>query len=140
MKSLLSQNFYQTMSDLLQTLISHPEQVFSGCTVLLDSKETEIESKDLEASHSAGKNTERVLVPCQKWKCPYNYFHWRGYFQGPQVSLVTTDEFLVRVTKITSRIGVSFFNQFKLNKLWPHYQKHVNQIIFNHTTLSSLFL
>ena len=68
MKSLLSQNFYQTMSDLLQTLISHSEQVFSGCTVLLDSKETEIESKDLEASRSAGKNTERVLMPCQKWK------------------------------------------------------------------------
>ena len=30
-----------------------------------------------------------------------------------------------------------FFNQFKLNKLWPYYQKHVNQIILNCTTLKS---
>ena len=31
-----------------------------------------------------------------------------------------------------------FFNQFKLNELWPYYQKHVNQIILNCTTLKSL--
>ena len=29
---------------------------------------------------------------------------------------------------------LSIFNQFKLNELWP-YQKHVNQIILNRTTL-----
>ena len=39
--------------------------------------------------------------------CPYGYFRWCGYFRGPCVSFVTTDEFSVRVTKITSRIGVS---------------------------------
>ena len=51
----------------------------------------------------------------------------------------------MRVTKIISRIGVSrnerlisVFNLFKLNELWSHYQKHVNQIILNHTTLQSL--
>ena len=27
------------------------------------------------------------------------------------------------------------FNQFKLNELWPYYQKHVNQIVLNCTTL-----
>ena len=39
--------------------------------------------------------------------CPYSYFWLCGYFQGRWVSFVTTDEFSVRVTKITSRIGVS---------------------------------
>ena len=40
--------------------------------------------------------------------CPYSYFRWCGYFQSPWVSFVTTDEFSVSVTKITSRIGVSW--------------------------------
>ena len=34
---------------------------------------------------------------------------------------------------------LSIFNQFKLNELWQ-YQKHVNQIILNRTTLYSLAL
>ena len=39
--------------------------------------------------------------------CPYSYF-WRcGYFRGPSMSFVTTDEFLTGATKITSRISVS---------------------------------
>ena len=33
---------------------------------------------------------------------------------------------------------LSIFDQFKLNELWLYYQKHLNQIIFNHTTLQSL--
>ena len=41
------------------------EYVFSGCTVLLDSKETELGSSNQEA----GKNTTIVLVPCHAWKC-----------------------------------------------------------------------
>ena len=43
--------------------------MFSGCTVLSDSKETELGSSDQEASPSAGKNTGIVLVPCCTWKC-----------------------------------------------------------------------
>ena len=44
----------------------------------------------------------------------------------------------VRVTKITSSILVSheltaYLSIFNLSKLWPHYQKHVNQIILNYT-------
>ena len=39
--------------------------------------------------------------------CPYSYFRWCGYFRGPWMSFVTTDEFLMRATKITSRISVS---------------------------------
>ena len=30
---------------------------------------------------------------------------------------------------------LSTFNQFKLNELWPYYQKHVKQIVLNCTTL-----
>ena len=40
--------------------------------------------------------------------CPNRYFHWCGYFRGHWVSFATTDEFSVRVTQITSRIGVSW--------------------------------
>ena len=55
--------------------------VFSGCTVPPDSKETELGSSDQEASPSAGKNTEVVLVPCSRMEVrPYNYFRWCGYF------------------------------------------------------------
>ena len=39
--------------------------------------------------------------------CSYRFFWWCGYFQGPGVSFVMTDEFSVMVTKVTSRIGVS---------------------------------
>ena len=43
--------------------------MFSGCTVLPDSKETKFGSQDQEASPSAGKNAGIVLVPCHAWKC-----------------------------------------------------------------------
>ena len=33
-----------------------------------------------------------------------------------------------------------FFSKFKLNELWPYYQKHVNQIILNSAALQSLAL
>ena len=44
----------------------------------------------------------------------------------------------VRVTKITSSILVSheltaYLSIFNLSKLWPYYQKHVNQIILNYS-------
>ena len=42
---------------------------FSGCTVLPDSKETELGSSDQETSPSTSKNSEVVLVPCHAWKC-----------------------------------------------------------------------
>ena len=84
------------------------EYVFSYCTVPPDSTETELGSSNQKASPSTGKNTRVVLVPSSRMEVrPYNYFRWSGYFQGPWVSFVTTDEFSVRVSKITSRIGVS---------------------------------
>ena len=43
--------------------------MFSGCTVPFDSKETELESSDQEASPTVGKNTGEVLVLARAWKC-----------------------------------------------------------------------
>ena len=43
--------------------------MFSGCSVRLDSKETELESSEKETSSSASKNTGLVLVPCGTSKC-----------------------------------------------------------------------
>ena len=43
--------------------------MFPGCTVPLDSMETELGSSDQELSPSAGKNTGIFLLPCRAWKC-----------------------------------------------------------------------
>ena len=53
----------------------------SGCTVVPDSKETELGSSDQEASPSAGKKkTGEVLVSCSRMELlPYSYFWWCGY-------------------------------------------------------------
>ena len=63
------------------------------------------------------------------------------------MSFVMTDEFSVRVTKITQRLVshepktyLSIFNLFKLIELYPYYQNHVTQIILNRKTLQSLAL
>ena len=49
--------------------------MLTGCTVPPDSKETEHESSNQEASPSAGKNTGVVLVLCSHMEmCPYSYF------------------------------------------------------------------
>ena len=82
--------------------------MFSRCTVLLDSKETQLGSSDQEASPSAGKNTTVVLVPCSRMEVgSYSNFRWCGNFGGPWKSFGKSDEFSVRVTKFLSRIGVS---------------------------------
>ena len=73
-------------------------------------KGTELWSNDQEASPSPGKNTRVVLVPCLCMEVRnYSYVDiWCGYFSGPWVSFGMTDEFSVRVTKFTSKIGVSW--------------------------------
>ena len=45
------------------------ELVFSGCIVPPVSMETKFGNSDQEASPSAGKNTEIILMPCCAWKC-----------------------------------------------------------------------
>ena len=80
--------------------------------------------------------------------CPYSYFRWCRYLWGPWVSFVTKDEFSVRVTKITSRIGVSrthilpfcFWFIFNLINYGHITKKDVNQLTLNHTTLWNLTL
>ena len=81
--------------------------MFSGCTVQPYSKETELGRSDLEASLSAGKDWDSLSAMLCMEVCPYSYFRWCRYFRGPWASFATTDEFLVRVTKITSLVGVS---------------------------------
>ena len=72
-------------------------------------------SSDQEASPSAGKHTGVVLVPCSHMEVRlFSYFRWCGYFRGPCVSFVTTDEFSVSFTKIISRIGVSWTHNLPL--------------------------
>ena len=43
--------------------------MFSSCTVVPDSKKTELGSSNQETSPSAGKNTRILLVLCHAWKC-----------------------------------------------------------------------
>ena len=71
-----------------------------------DSKETKLGSSDQETSPSAVKNTGIVLVPYHTWKCVPIALSG-GVDMVPWMSFIVTDEFSVRVTKITSRIGVS---------------------------------
>ena len=59
--------------------------------------------------------------------CPYSYFQWCWYFWGLQVSFVMTDEFSVRVTKITSRIGVAWTHSLPFS-FWPIF----NSINYGH--------
>ena len=76
---------------------------------------------------------------------PCSYFRWCGYFRGSWLSFTTTDEFSVRITKITSKIGVSWnhslilcfwpiFNSWK----WPYYQKEL--LHYKHEILSLVVL
>ena len=81
--------------------------MFSGSTMLSDNKETKLGSSNQQASLSAGKNIGIVLVSCCSWK-----FIPTAISGGVEISEVPgchllTDEFSVRVTKITSRIGFS---------------------------------
>ena len=53
----------------LTSLFENTWIVFSGCTVLPDSKVTELGSSQQEAPPSTDKNTRVGLVPCYTWKC-----------------------------------------------------------------------
>ena len=50
--------------------------------------------------------------------CSYRYFRCCGYFRGPWVSIVTTDYFSVKVTRINSRTGVSWTHRLSLFDLF----------------------
>ena len=59
--------------------------------------------------------------------CPYSYFWWCGYFRGPWVSFVTTDDFPVRDTKNTARIGASWTHRLHFC-FWPMLAKNYYHI------------
>ena len=86
----------------------------------------------------------RLRVKRANLEVATSYFQCCGYFRCPWVSFVTTDDFSVMLTKITSRIGVSWTRCLPfwfwpiLILKWPYYQKKVNQITSNHTTLWNL--
>ena len=81
--------------------------MFSGCTVPPDSKENKLGSSDQEAPPSAGENTRVGLVPCCTWKCvPTAISGVVDISEVPGCHLLR-HEFVMRVTKISSRIGVS---------------------------------
>ena len=80
----------------------------SGCTLPPDSNEMDIGRSDQEAFPSASKKYDDSFSAMSRIElCPYSYFRCCGCFRGPWVLFVTTDEFSVRFTKITSSIGVS---------------------------------
>ena len=73
--------------------------MFSDCTVLHDSKETEFGNSNQEASQSTGKNTGVVLVSWLLMEVrPRSYF-WRSLD-----AFVMADEFSVTATKVTSKV------------------------------------
>ena len=63
----------RSLSNLICYLNCHLEDtgiiLFSGCSVLPDSKETKRGSRNQNTSSSGGKNTEIVLVSYCVWKC-----------------------------------------------------------------------
>ena len=81
MVAVISVNAYPFLA--FSDLTCRPEDtgISVFCTVLPDSKDTELGSSNQEASPSAGKNTGVVLVPCSPMEVrSYSYFRWCGYF------------------------------------------------------------
>ena len=97
---------------------------FFGCTVPLDSKEIKLGSNQ-EASPSAG------IVPYHACNCVSTAISSVLYSSGLRVSFVVTNESLVSVIKIISKIGVSWTHTLFLQFLplfnsvkWPYHLKH----------------
>ena len=115
------------------------------CHLIVRIPNLEVATKRL--SPSAGKNTGVVLVPCSRMEVhPYSYFRWCGIFLR-SLGVICYDRWVLSEGHknyfkdwclMNSQSTFLFFNLFKLNELWPYYQKHVNQIILNCTTLWSL--
>ena len=81
--------------------------MFSGCTVLSDSKESELENSNQEASPSAVKNTGIVLATCRTWKCVLQPFLVVWIFLRSLGVICYDRSVLSEGHKTTSRIGIS---------------------------------
>ena len=68
--------------------------MFSGCTVLPDSKETKLGSSNQEASPSASKNTGVVLVSWSHMEVR----PWNSYFQCVDISEVPGCHLLLQMS------------------------------------------
>ena len=112
-----------------------------------DSKQTKLGSSDQEASPSAGKNNGVVLAQSLWWKCaPTAISGGLDISEVPGSHLLQWSsqwgwqKLLLGLVPHELTVCFSIFNLFKLNELWQYYQKHIKQIILNHTTLWSLAL
>ena len=75
--------------------------------MLPENKKIELGSSNQEAFPPAGKNTAVVLVSCHAWKCVPTAIS-DGVDISEALGVICYNKFLVKITKITSRIGVSF--------------------------------
>ena len=79
------------------------------------------------------KNIRVVLVPWLRIEvCPYSYFWCWENFWGPWVSFFMIDEFSVRVTKITSRNGLSWTHSLP----FYFYVTYLNLVNYSHNIKS----
>ena len=110
----------------------------------LDSEKTELGSSNQEASPSARKNTGIVaLVSCHGWNCVPTVIS--GVVDISEVpgchllqQIVHSEGHKNCFTDwciMNSQPTFLFLTYFYLNELWPYYQKDVNQVVLNHTTL-----
>ena len=70
--------------------------------------------------------------------CPYSYFQCCGYFWSPRVSQKLPQGLVSH--EMTAYLSVMFLTSFSFKKLWPYYQRDVNQVTLNHTTFYNLVL
>ena len=147
--------FHMENTDVILFLLSQTwsvtlriqEQVFSGCTVLPDSKETKLGSSNQETSPSADKNTGVALVLGCVWKCVptaisvgVDILEVHGCHLLQKMSSQWGSQKLVQGL-VSHELSLPFcfwpiFNSMK----WPYHQKDVIQITLNHATLSNLAL
>ena len=117
---------YLIFSDLIYLLQDTGIGV-STCTMPRDSKETELGSHNQEASPSAGKITEVVLVSCCTRKCVPTAVSVHVVIPRVLECSLLQHELSERVTNIASRIGVSctqsqpfsFLPHFFDSMKWP---------------------
>ena len=86
-----------------------------------DSKEMKLGRVDQEDFSSAGKTTRLVLVPCHAWTCfPIAIFSGMDNSEyNFSLDIICYDRKVsVRITKITSRFGVSWTNSLP-HCFWP---------------------
>ena len=96
---------------------------------------------DLHMSHLIESQIDVLIMVC--WLLDTYIKNWKfwGCWKLRQTSSQGGSQKLLQGLmshKLTTYLSI--FNLFKLNELWSYYQKHVNQIILNHTTLWSLAL